>query len=292
MRVNQAIVKVSEISGMPNSRIRFSVHLKIHVPDIIKHHIHTKTIFVHHHHGGGKKTVPKKKHVPKKETHHEEGHHEDWSSWSSYDFHNGHGDEHHGAKGMKPSGKGHMHGKMPTPHGHSGHYEDYGHGYDPRARPYGDVQSGHNSQYNQGFDHPVPPQQDPSAPSGYGGSGPGGSVGYSYPPQYGVHEDVEEIKHVKEMPNEIYEPYKEVFEEGYRKGLHSQTAHVLTQDLKNFYDNKFEEGALNHNGYDDNTFENYKNVGELKNNDASADDHGGYNYQDGDDYHSSVTDSR
>ncbi|XP_063986888.1 uncharacterized protein LOC135167533 [Diachasmimorpha longicaudata] len=54
------------------------VHFKIHVPEIIKHHMHTHTIFIHVHH-------PSKK---KKPSHHE---HEDFNVYNTYSQHTGYG---------------------------------------------------------------------------------------------------------------------------------------------------------------------------------------------------------
>ncbi|XP_046411540.1 uncharacterized protein LOC124175379 [Neodiprion fabricii] len=205
------------------------VHFKIHVPDIIKHHIHTKTVFVHVHHGGGKKKmVPKKKETH----HHESGHHEDWNSWSSYDVHGG--------------GKGHQQ-HVETP--------DQGYGY-----PSG-------PQVEEFHGHPVPPREETP------GMQNGGVVGYSYPPQYGMHPGLGEFGSVEEAPHNEVRPYRDDYEEGYRKGLHTQTGHVLSEELKNFYDNQFEEGDdVAQSGHNDG----YKIFEESEDADAAGEHGDGY----------------
>lgn len=216
----------------------------------------------------------------KKETHHEESHHEDWSSWSSYDSHDGKGKGHehksHGTKNVKNSGVGHP-AHLTFGGGHGQGYETHGQLYDPRVRPHGmpvfpvDGHQDMHSDFIGGGGHPVPPMEGGSNAQiqNFGGQyEDAGLAGYSYPPQY----DVKEVSEV--IQNDI-EPYNEAFEEGYRKGHQSVTGHVLSEDLRNFYDNKFEEGDSADNAYNNDSYENFKNFESLKDghgNDEHADD--------------------
>ncbi|XP_011685777.1 PREDICTED: uncharacterized protein LOC105448733 [Wasmannia auropunctata] len=79
------------------------VHFKIHVPEIIKHHIHTTTVFIHIHKPdiSPKKSKPKEEAPKKKKTYHKEAHHEDWSSWSNYGYHSDHDDQSGNLKNQK-----------------------------------------------------------------------------------------------------------------------------------------------------------------------------------------------
>ena len=59
-------------------------------------------------------------------------------------------------------------------------------------------------------------------------------VGYMYPPQYAIHEEVDDI------PNNDIQQF-DSYEEGYKRGLETETGHLITKNLKDFYDNKFNE---------------------------------------------------
>ncbi|XP_066582007.1 sex-determining region Y protein-like [Prorops nasuta] len=101
----------------------FSVHFKIHVPEIIKHHIHTKTVYIH-------------VHEPKKEEPHEEHHHEeDWSSWKynhyettddHQDDHNDHHDQqnYHHQPDPLPGYHNHQHRHFPVVQSHQSDHLD------------------------------------------------------------------------------------------------------------------------------------------------------------------------
>ncbi|KAK2582027.1 hypothetical protein KPH14_002733 [Odynerus spinipes] len=212
-----------------SKKVVIHVPYKIHVPEIIKHHIHTKTIFIHkaipH-----KKHVPKRKEIPKKkmplhsEEDHKEGHHE-WKYWTSY-FHQGdHGQEHRDAS-------------------HDTKQEGPGKGYKDYKDP-------HKSVHSNDHDHPDSyfPQRE-----SYGGNlSPiltedyaNGAIGYSYPPQYSAHPEHHEVS-----DNHLESPTHS-YEEGYRKGLRSESGAVYTKELNKFnYDThreeeEEEEGEMDH----------------------------------------------
>ncbi|XP_029679391.1 uncharacterized protein LOC115245284 [Formica exsecta] len=186
-----------------------SVHFKIHVPEIIKHQIHTKTVFIHIHKPGS--SIPKKskfKEEAPKKTYHKETHQEDWSSWSTYDYHNDHDNK---------SGNN-------LPKDHDGIHKEEAHKQkeDPILHQYPKDSYMPASQHNNKPDHLKGKHGD--------------MIGYSYPPQYAVHEDVKETDH-----NDI-EPYMHTYEEGYHKSGESARGHIYTGDVTKFYDGKHEEG--------------------------------------------------
>lgn len=172
-----------------------SVHLKIHVPEILKHQIHTKTVFIHHIYKPKKSKL--KEEAPKK-TYHKETHHEDWSSWNSYGYHNDHKSNDHDI------------------HKEAAHKLKE----NPFLR--------HKDSY-------MPVSQNTEKPDNPKGKH-GDMIGYSYPPQYEVHENVKETDH-----NNI-EPYVQSYEEGFHKGGESAQGHIYTGDVTKFYDGKNEEG--------------------------------------------------
>ncbi|XP_072754272.1 uncharacterized protein [Anoplolepis gracilipes] len=174
------------------------VHFKIHVPQIIKHHIHTKTVFVHIHKPKKSKI---KEEVPTK-TYHKETH-QDWSSWNAYDYHdndNNLSKDHNG-----------IHKEEPQKQKENPFFQDPKDSYMPM------------SQHHNKPDH---------LKGKYGDM-----IGYSYPPQYAVHENVKETD-----DNNIDMPYMHTYEEGYRKGGESARGHIYTGDVTKFYDGKHEEG--------------------------------------------------
>ncbi|XP_048515780.1 uncharacterized protein LOC125502099 [Athalia rosae] len=241
------------------------VHFRIHVPDVIKHHIHTKTVFVHVHGGGGSKKTPPKK----KETHHEQSHREDWNAWSSYGSHGGHDRNHH----FESSGfKDHEQSTHP--------YAQLRHRAHLRlpVRPAGvgapgpHRNPGEHRQEIRGNDENV--EVDPRGTLRGGGD----FVGYSYdPPRYEslIARVPGDLGGVTELPgNEIGEPYVESYEEGYRKGHRSQTGHLSSSDLNNFYDAKFEEADALEQGYDDESFDNHGIAAESTRDRQSSGDRG------------------
>lgn len=199
------------------------MHFKIHVPEIIKHHFHTQTVFIHIH-------PPPKDHSKKghkdKLNHYEESNVEDWSSYNSYDNHGNHEEygvdgkvhkkgyeEENGAKGNNIH-KDHYNSYLPTSYGVTGSVNSY----DDAAQP--NYNNNYNPNYNQANKYS---QYD----SGQG------MIGYMTPPQYAIHEEVDDI------PNNNIE--YDVYEEGHKRGLHSETGHLITKNLKDFYDDKLNE---------------------------------------------------
>lgn len=178
------------------------MHFKIHVPEIIKHEIHTKTVFIHIH-KPHISTAPKKskpKDEKKKKTYHKETHHEDWSSWSNYGYQNDHDDQ--SDNGLLKNQKDHKDDDV---------HKEVAH----KNNPYG--------QYHRDSYMPMLQHDD--------------MMGYSYPPQYAVTEDV------KEIDNNDIKPYVHTYEEGYQKGGESVSGHTYSGDVTKFYDNKHEEGG-------------------------------------------------
>ncbi|KAG7202317.1 hypothetical protein KM043_018649 [Ampulex compressa] len=231
------------------------VHFKVHVPEIIKHHIHTKTVFVHVH-----KTVPKKK--PKKKegskSYHQEEHH-DWGSWNSYEHHDDkHDDEHH-SKEHKDEGKdyGYKHHKEYDDK-HKDHkyqdgngdkekkeYKDHGypkkhedHGY-KNIYTYYPLYEHQKDSYMPQAEYSKEKYEEYPKQEVYSN----GMIGYSYPPQYAVHEKV------KEMYNNAIEPYAYSYEKGYKKGSHAETEQVYSNELSKFHDNNHEESGESEEKY-------------------------------------------
>ncbi|KAL6267401.1 hypothetical protein P5V15_000476 [Pogonomyrmex californicus] len=197
-----------------NESAKEHVHFKIHVPEIIKHQIHTKTVFIHIHKPdlSAPKKKPKKKEKPPKKVHHKETHHEDWSSWNSYGYHSDHND-----KSNDESFKS-----------QKDHKDDYG---------YKEADHKKNTPFAQYHrDSYMPMLQQKNKPDYLKGQH-GDVMGYSYPPQYAVKEDVKENDDINDI-----EPYVHTYEEGYGKGGESASGHIYTDDVTKFYADKHEEG--------------------------------------------------
>ncbi|XP_011861039.1 PREDICTED: uncharacterized protein LOC105558124 [Vollenhovia emeryi] len=202
-----------------------SVHFKIHVPEIIKHQIHTKTVFIHIHKPdistAPKKSKPKEEAPKKKKTYHKESHHENWSSWSNYGYHDDKSDN-----DVPKNQKDHKDDDV---------HKEMAHKDNPFA------------QYHRDSYMPVLQHDDKSDHSK---GRHGDTMGYSYPPQYAVTEDV------KEIDNNDIGPYMHTYEEGYHKGGESANGHIYSGDVTKFYDDKHEEG--------DHSVEEYKNESKEK----------------------------
>jgi len=180
------------------------------VPEIIKHQIHTKTVFIHIHKpdiSTPKKSKPKEEAPKKKKTYHKETHHEDWSSWSNYGYHSDHDDQ---SDNDLKNQKDHKDNDV---------NKEVAHKNNPFA---------HRDSYMPMLQHDDKPD--------YLKGQHGDMMGYSYPPQYAVKEDV------KEIDNNDIEPYIHTYEEGYHKGGESASGHTYSGDVTKFYDDKHEEG--------------------------------------------------
>ncbi|XP_014470131.1 PREDICTED: uncharacterized protein LOC106742055 [Dinoponera quadriceps] len=200
----------SDVSDTRNQSILFlfgSVHFKIHVPEIFKHQIHTKTVFIHVH----KPTVAKKT-KPKTEAAktYKESHHEDWSSWNTYDYHNDHDDQTDDHRVMPENPKDLANNEI---HNDKHHKKTNLHH--------------HRHSY-------LPAMQHEDKPN-YLKTQHGDMMNYSYP-QYAVKEDV------KEMDRNKIGPYMHMYKEGYHRGSESADGRIYSNDLTKFYENKHEEG--------------------------------------------------
>lgn len=192
------------------------MHFKIHVPEIINHQVHTKTVFIHIHKLADP-AVPKKP-KPKEEapkTYHKEAHHEEWSSWKTHDYHSDHNDKAAVEHNFSKNSNNHVDGEV--------HQE----GGQEKTNPM--------YQYHRDSYLPVLQQNDKPV-SNYLKQQPGDMVGYSYPPQYAVQEDVNEIDH------NVVEPYVHTYEEGYQRGGEAANGHTYSSDQTKFYDDKYDEG--------------------------------------------------
>ncbi|XP_031828133.1 uncharacterized protein LOC116425074 [Nomia melanderi] len=167
------------------------VHLKIHVPDIVKHLIHTKVVFLHVH-----RPAPKK---PK--SHHKEYHRENWSSWSNYGHHHDYKNE----GGEIKHSEGHEDQSDREPQDHKKHVPPY---------------DRYKDSYSPQYDHENNNLEQNSKNPEHG--------------QYAVHEDVNDVPHNGEA-------FSYNYEEGYRKGLETESGHVRTDQSSKFHDDHHEE---------------------------------------------------
>ncbi|XP_054012820.1 uncharacterized histidine-rich protein DDB_G0274557 [Hylaeus anthracinus] len=164
------------------------LHLRIYVPDIVNHHVHTKTIYI-------RLQKPKKK--PK--THHKEHHHENWSSWS-YGHHHDYNDEHDHEDHEDLSDREPL--EMEEPRDHPKQHVHPDDSYFPQS-----YVDDNNLEVNpRGRDHN----------------------------QYAVHENVKDIP-----PNSESLLYN--YEEGYRKGLETESGHIRTGQTSKFHTDQHEE---------------------------------------------------
>lgn len=188
-------------------RFSFSIHFKIHVPNVINHHTHTKTIFIH-------KLVPRKKYVPKKKEvpnkrrpsfHDEEDHkdvHHEWKYWTSHS-----------------------------------HYEDHGHNHRDVSN---DVKK--DEIFNEGHQDQMDFQKNPIQTDSYFPKRESddesistrdmtnGLIGYSYPPQY-----LPENSLVREIPDKHEEKRTHSYEKGYQKGLQTESGAIYTDESNKFH---------------------------------------------------------
>lgn len=76
-------------------------------------------------------------------------------------------------------------------------------------------------------------------------------------PNYEIHEDVDE-----EKPNEVEHEYHE---QGYHRGVNSETGHLIQKDLKDFYDKENQQSDFSKGGYEDESYNKYDKHGYLGN---------------------------
>lgn len=187
------------------------MHFRIHVPEIIDHRIHTRTVFVHVDKPTPKKARVKETGDPK--TYHKETHRENWSSWGSY--HDHHDDDHH---------HHHHHGDL-FGKSEAAKTDDAarGGGSREKTRPYQvDSYLPVPERDVDTHDRPKSPHDDTMA----------------RPPQYAVREEVNE----NEEEEKEGEPYAFAYEEGYHRGGESASGRVRSNNAIDFYDDRHEEG--------------------------------------------------
>lgn len=212
---------------MLHKNSRFSVHFKIHVPEIIKHHIHTKTVFIH---------VYEIKPDEHEKGHDEEGHYEDYTSFNTYNYQNS--VEENGSKYRQHSGYGLAppNDYMPLSQG------DYQPGYGSLINDHYDNQLGVFGSHAdlEGLDPRIKAYQPPPPPP-------------PPPDHYETHENVEE----EPRGNDIDYVHKE----GYRRGGHTESGRVLHKDLDNFYDRAKEEEDYERGRYEHDSHESHGSHG-------------------------------
>ncbi|KAK0097431.1 hypothetical protein PV326_001838 [Microctonus aethiopoides] len=204
---------------------------------LIKHHVHTRTVYIHVHHPPKKKKEPKNIRL--------NNFHEHWSNYKTYKNHNENEIEHSGPvsyPGLLTNNYLHddelfNHPVPPIPF-----YDDY-----------------------RGSDESGEDTPDPTAPSktnfGYG------ITGYSYPPQYETHENVDDIP-----PNNDISSYEQVeYEEGHKAGHEVNTGHLYTDQKNKFYGNEHEESSERY--LDESNEENYRHFGDRYVTTSSAGQH-------------------
>lgn len=168
---------------------------------------------------------PKAKEEPSK-NYHKEKHHEDWSSWSTYGYHNDYQN--------KPSNRDQSKNQE-NQKDRKVHENVFIENANPFLKYHRDSYMP-VSQHNDKVNDTEAKHRD--------------MMRHSYPAQYAVHEDV------KENDENNIEPYMHAYEEGYRRGAESETGHLYTDDLIKQYEDKYEEA--------DQSIEKYKNHSKEK----------------------------
>lgn len=218
------------------------MHFKIYVPEIINHLIHTKTVFVHIHKPDI--SIPKKSkpmaEAPKK-NYFKEMHHEDWSSWSTYGYHD-HDDEWGNELPSVKNQKDHKNEDVQIEIAHKNNPFLAGYHRDSYMPVSHNDKPDHSKEHQGGMMGYSRPPQYPEQEEDM-------MMRYPRPPHYEVQEDVKEINH-----NDI-EPYVHTYEEGYSRGGESATGHVYSGDVTKFYDGKHEKGEHSAEEYENESHE-------------------------------------
>ncbi|XP_017875063.1 uncharacterized protein LOC108621964 [Ceratina calcarata] len=174
------------------------VHLRIVVPDVINHRVHTRTVLLHLH-----VPVPKK---PPPKNHHKHEYHTNWSSWRYGRYHDY---EHEGEPELD----------------HEDHHMDEKE-KPKRRQKYFPVTDYHRGSYSPSYvddnDNNVEEKERDS---------------------YAVHEDVNDIP-----PNTETMSYN--YEEGYKKGLETESGHLKSDQMHKFHEDlREEEGDAEGGGF-------------------------------------------
>lgn len=184
------------------------------MPDIVDHHLHTKTVYLHLH-------KPVKK--PKK-TRHKEYHRANWSSWSSYGHHGGyrnaegkyeHSDTEKDRDRENYTREDHNRENLELKHSEEQRNRENSQKYLP-------LHEYHKDSY---FPRPY---EDNNLEQYEDREGEKNSNSYA------VHEDV------KDVPPNV-ETFAYNYEEGYRKGLHSESGHIRADQSSKFHEDQHEE---------------------------------------------------
>ncbi|CAD1477156.1 unnamed protein product, partial [Heterotrigona itama] len=175
-----------------------SVHLKIFVPDVTNHHVHTRTVLLHL-----RVPAPKKPKVYK--TH--DYHHANWSSWK----YGRHRDYEHEHENEDPD--------LDQENHHEDHEQKL-----RKNRP-----ANHKQKYFPVYDY----YKDSRRPPSYIDDNDL-ELKDRDKDTYAVHEDVNDI-----LPNTETVAYD--YEEGYRKGLETETGHVRSDRMHKFHEDQEEE---------------------------------------------------
>ena len=75
-------------------------------------------------------------------------------------------------------------------------------------------------------------------------------------PYYAIHEDLEEEKPENDLG------YAKSYEEGYHRGVTSETGRVIQKDINDFYDKEHNQENYDKGGYQNNAYNNYVRHGQ------------------------------
>lgn len=152
-------------------------------------------------------------------TYHKELHHEDWSSWSTYDYHSDHDDQINDNRIVPEKSKDYTNNEIRNEKNRK------------KTNPY--------LYYHRNSYLPTMQHDDKSKYLNIQHD----MMGYSYLPQYAVHENV------KEMDHNIV-PYMHMYKESYHKDGESTMGHIYSNDLTKFYEDKHEDGDYSTEEYE------------------------------------------
>lgn len=205
--------------------------MKIHVPQLIRHHVHTKTIYIHSPRPKKNKKEHPKRHVYPKT------HEKDEITWNSYNHHHLH--QHGGYDVTEDEAKFQKNHLIPQLPILINKFNIQNQGEPPIIPFYDDYKENLSSGSIEDFPDDIPPSKLD------------GVTGYAYPPQYENQQDnsYENNKDKKNKNIPIDDNFKNNFqEENYKNGQIIQSGHVYKNQMKNFYDNTVEDVLENSAG--------------------------------------------